>query len=301
MKQPFVSIIINCFNGEKFLKKCIQSTLNQTYQNFEVIFVDNNSTDKSKEILSGFSDIRIKYFFSKKKLPLGNARNYALEKCKGDLITFLDVDDWYSNDKLELQVNEFLRDNETGLVFTNYFQYNNKSKKKFLIDCKRHEKSITQNLIDDYNIGIITIMVKNDLIKALKFHSDYNFVEDFDMVIRLSFITKFKFIENPTAFYRIHDNNLSKVKLSNYIEEYKLWISNFDKLNKNREKFVFNKLTTHIKLMEIKLKIINGKRLSALKEIIFCDFNKDIIKKLKYLLSIFLPLFLIRKFHQGMF
>ena len=121
------------------------------------------------------------------------------------------------------------------------------------------------------------------------------------MVIRLSFITKFKFIENPTAFYRIHDNNLSKVKLSNYIEEYKLWISNFDKFNKNKEKFVFNKLTTHIKLMEIKLKIINGKRLSALKEIIFCDFNKDIIKKLKYLLSIFLPLFLIRKFHQGMF
>ena len=301
MKQPFVSIIINCFNGEKFLKKCIQSTLNQTYQNFEVIFVDNNSTDKSKEILSGFSDIRIKYFFSKKNLPLGNARNYALEKCKGDLITFLDVDDWYSNDKLELQVNEFLRDNEIGLVFTNYFQYNNKSKKKFLIDCKRHEKSITQNLIDDYNIGIITIMVKNDLIKALKFHSDYNFIEDFDMVIRLSFITKFKFIENPTAFYRIHDNNLSKVKLSNYIEEYKLWISNFDKFNKNKKKFVFNKLTTHIKLMEIKLKIINGKRLSALKEIIFCDFNKDIIKKLKYLLSIFLPLFLIRKFHQGMF
>lgn len=301
MKQPFVSIIINCFNGEKFLKKCIQSTLNQTYRNFEVIFVDNNSTDKSKEILSGFNDIRIKYFFSKKKLPLGNARNYALEKCKGDLITFLDVDDWYSNDKLELQVKEFLRDKETGLVFTNYFQYNNKSKKKFLIDCKRHEKSITQNLIDDYNIGIITIMVKNDLIKALKFNSDYNFVEDFDMVIRLSFITKFKFIENPTAFYRIHDNNLSKVKLSNYIEEYKVWISNFDKLNKNREKFVFNKITTHIKLMEIKLKIINGKRLSAFKEIIFCDFNKDIIKKLKYLLSIFLPLFLIRKFHQGMF
>ena len=129
MKLPLVSVIINCFNGEKFLNNCIKSILNQTYQNFEIVFWDNNSEDKSKEIVMNFGDNRIKYFSSKIHLTLGNARNHALDKCKGDLITFLDVDDWYLPNKLELQVKEFLNNNEVGLVFSNYFHYNNNNKK----------------------------------------------------------------------------------------------------------------------------------------------------------------------------
>ena len=77
MKLPLVSVIINCFNGEKFLNNCIKSILNQTYQNFEIVFWDNNSEDKSKEIVMNFGDNRIKYFSSKIHLTLGNARNVA--------------------------------------------------------------------------------------------------------------------------------------------------------------------------------------------------------------------------------
>ena len=68
MKTKLVSIIINCFNGEKFLSKTLQSVLHQTYKNFEVIFVDNCSTDESAKIFKRIKDKRFKYFKTKKKL-----------------------------------------------------------------------------------------------------------------------------------------------------------------------------------------------------------------------------------------
>ena len=94
-------------------------------------------------------------------------------------------------------------------------------------------------------------MVKKNLIINEKFNFNYNFLEDFDLVLRLSLITKFKFIENPTAYYRVHDNNLSKVKLSDYVAESKSWIETFDKNYNIDKKFVFKKFLTQVKLMEI--------------------------------------------------
>ena len=64
-KKNLVSVIVNCYNGEKFLKRAIRSILSQTYKNFEIIFWDNCSTDSSKKIINGFKDKRLKKFFSK--------------------------------------------------------------------------------------------------------------------------------------------------------------------------------------------------------------------------------------------
>ena len=119
MKKPLVSVIINCLNGEKYLKKCIKSVLNQTYKNFEIIFWDNQSTDASKEILLKFKDQRIKYFNSKKILDLSEARNKAIKVSKGSYITFLDVDDWYIPKKLELQLKEFSKNENIGVICSN--------------------------------------------------------------------------------------------------------------------------------------------------------------------------------------
>ena len=88
--NPLISIIVNCYNGERFLKESILSILNQTYQNFEIIFWDNLSTDKSKKIIFSFSDSRIKYYSSKTHLKLYKARNEALKNAKGELISFKD-------------------------------------------------------------------------------------------------------------------------------------------------------------------------------------------------------------------
>ena len=84
-----ISVIVNCFNGEKYLYKCLKSILDQKYQNFEIIFFDNFSTDKSINIAKKIIDKRIKLFSSKKKLKLYEARNEAINNASGELIAFL--------------------------------------------------------------------------------------------------------------------------------------------------------------------------------------------------------------------
>ena len=93
-----ISVIVNFHNGEKYLYECIKSILDQSYKNLEIILWDNCSNDKSSEIVKKFHDKRIKYFFNNVKEPLYKARNQALEVTTGDLIAFLDSDDWWDND-----------------------------------------------------------------------------------------------------------------------------------------------------------------------------------------------------------
>ncbi len=98
-KLPLVSIIVNCFNGEKFLSQSIKTIFDQTYTNWEIIFWDNKSSDKSREIIKSFKDRRIKYFYSKKYNTLYKSRNLAIKKTKGDYICFLDTDDLWNKKK----------------------------------------------------------------------------------------------------------------------------------------------------------------------------------------------------------
>ena len=86
--SPLVSIIMNCLNGERYLRQAIDSVFNQTYTEWEIIFWDNVSTDKSAEIAKSYGE-RVRYFKSTKTYPLGKARNLAIEKAQGDFIAFL--------------------------------------------------------------------------------------------------------------------------------------------------------------------------------------------------------------------
>ena len=92
-KEPLVSIIMNCYNGAKYLQESLRSVINQTYQNWELIFWDNISSDDSKKIFSNFNENRFKYFLNDKHSILYHARNQAIKKANGDFIAFLDTDD----------------------------------------------------------------------------------------------------------------------------------------------------------------------------------------------------------------
>jgi len=133
-KYPLVSVIINCHNGEKYLDKAIKSVLDQDYKYWEIIFFDNNSKDKSNLILKKYKDKRIKYFKSKKTYSLYKAKNLAIAKSKGELISFLDVDDWWLQSKLSKQVKVFQKDSTVEVIYSNIYLYNEKKKlKKFIL------------------------------------------------------------------------------------------------------------------------------------------------------------------------
>ena len=89
--SKLISIIVNCYNGEKYLKQTLESIQKQNYTNWELIFWDNQSTDNSKAIFDSFNEPRFKYFYSEKFTSLYEARNLACRKCNGEFIAFLDL------------------------------------------------------------------------------------------------------------------------------------------------------------------------------------------------------------------
>lgn len=114
-----ISIIVPVYNAEKYIEETINSVLNQTYTDFELILVDDVSKDKSVEKIEAFKDSRVRLI----KLPINAgayaARNKGLEEAKGEYIAFLDADDLWEPDKLKLEY-EFMREENAGFVFTGY-------------------------------------------------------------------------------------------------------------------------------------------------------------------------------------
>ncbi|HHF2112802.1 TPA: glycosyltransferase family 2 protein, partial [Haemophilus influenzae] len=121
MNMPLISIIMPVYNAECYLNQGILSCLNQSYQNIELILIDDGSTDKSIEIINNIidKDKRVKLFFTPTNQGPAAARNIGLEKAQGDYITFLDSDDFIANDKLEKQLN-FMLQNHLVMTHGNY-------------------------------------------------------------------------------------------------------------------------------------------------------------------------------------
>lgn len=118
--RKLVSIIMPSFNTAQHISCAIQSVLDQTYKSFELIIVDDGSTDHSKEIIQSFDDTRIVFIALEKNQGPQYVRNLALSKAKGEYIAFLDSDDFWEKDKLEKQI-DFMEKTNTPLSYTPYF------------------------------------------------------------------------------------------------------------------------------------------------------------------------------------
>ncbi|MFT4304767.1 MAG: glycosyltransferase family 2 protein [Candidatus Woesearchaeota archaeon] len=108
-KNPLVSVIIPTYNRERTIKRAIDSVFNQTYKNWELIIVDDGSTDNTKEVIKDYlKDKRVKYF-AKKNAGVSSARNLGVKKSTGKFISFLDSDDEFLHNKIEIQLNKILK------------------------------------------------------------------------------------------------------------------------------------------------------------------------------------------------
>jgi len=288
-----ISVIVNCHNGEKFLNKCISSILNQKYQNFEIIFYDNFSSDNSKNIVKEFKDRRIKYFFTDKKLSLYEARNRAVKLSIGEIIAFLDVDDWWEETYLSSRSDEF--DNENyDYYYSNVYLFYEKNKvykkyKNYLLPCGK----IFNYLAKDYFIIISGLMIKKKIFNQIGyFNHNFNIIGDFDLVMKLSKDYKAHAINEPLIYYRYHKNNFSNLNSEMFFNEFCEWYKNNIKLN---DKY-FNKNLKYFKKKLISLEInhllINkNKNYYLFKKILIYP---SLIKKIKYLIAFFIPKKLIK-------
>ena len=128
MKEELVSIIMPSYNTGKFIQETIDSVINQTYDNWELIIVDDCSSDNTDEIVKSIKDDRIFYLKNKKNSGAAVSRNKALKMAKGKWIAFLDSDDLWKKDKLEKQI-KFMKNNNYHFSYTNYIEKNNRTKK----------------------------------------------------------------------------------------------------------------------------------------------------------------------------
>ena len=198
-KKKLVSIIVNCYNGEKYVSRCLKSIFSQTHKNFEIIFWDNLSTDKSQIELKKFKDKRIRYFKSKKFLKLYEARNFAINKAKGDYIAFLDIDDTWEKKKLQLQLKKIINTN-SDVCFSNHFI---KKKTTRIFKARLSSENIFNQILNENPISILTVMIKKDVFKKLKysFNPKYEIIGDFDFFFRISTKLKFCCINEPLACF----------------------------------------------------------------------------------------------------
>ena len=212
--QPLVSVIMNCYNGEKYLREAIDSVYAQTYKNWEIIFWDNKSQDRSAEIAKSY-DSKLCYFRGENTITLGAARNKALEKCNGDYITFLDVDDLWMSEKLEIQMQAVKNKPESILYYSDgYNLYDEqKTKKKFsshpnvnFYDGAIFNKLILLNFINWQTVLINKSLANDDLY----FNETLTFAEDYEILLRLSLLGDVTFSPEPLIYYRIHENNMSR-------------------------------------------------------------------------------------------
>lgn len=127
MENELVSIIMPSWNTGNFIAESIQSVINQTYKNWELIIVDDCSTDNTDEVVSFYKDQRIKYLKNEKNRGAAITRNKALREAQGEWIAFLDSDDLWAPEKLEHQIN-FMKNNGYNLSFTEYEKIDEESK-----------------------------------------------------------------------------------------------------------------------------------------------------------------------------
>lgn len=230
-REPLVSVVMNCYNGEKYLREAIDSVLAQTYRNLEIIFWDNQSTDSSAKIFKSYADQRLRYFYAPKHTWLYEARNYAIENASGEFLAFLDVDDWWIPEKLEDQIGLF-EDPDVGFVCSKYWVVQEKQGTRKLSRKRTIPTGwVLNDLLTDYPVGLLTLVLRRTAFDALPGGCDSRFhvMGDLDLVVRLAMKWKMACCQKPLAYYRLHGENEGQKQKARHVAEYQIWVEELGK------------------------------------------------------------------------
>ena len=226
-REPLVSIIMNCYNGEKYLREAIDSIYAQTYQNWEIIFWDNCSTDRSASITKSY-DEKLKYFLAEQTTILSIARNCALRKVSGDYVSFLDCDDLYLPNKLKTQL-AFMKSKGAVLSYGSWIKINERGEeiKKYVM--KESFDNKFEEFLKGYYVNFQTLMIDNSYLKRNKISFDENlsFSPDFNIVLRIAYNSPVLAISEVLVKYRVHDNSMSSNKKADKINDFNYTINFF--------------------------------------------------------------------------
>lgn len=263
-----VSIIIPVYNGEKFIKKCIESILKQTYQNYEIIIINDGSTDRTKETIESLKNEKLK-LYNIKNAGVSNARNYGMNQANGDYILFVDADDKIDNKTLEVLVN---KQKEYKVDIIRYNGYIQDEKGNF----EKLEMPIDNNTI---------INSKKDLKKIIKLingslrcYSPLLFIRNSDII---QFDSSLTYLEDKLFYLQNMTNGDKKIL---FIDEM-LYYYNYNKRSKTKD--INNFKNNILDMLEATKKIDSVvKELGDRSNITNCSLLSLFIYRIEYLANI---------------
>lgn len=213
--MPKVSVIIPTYNRGRFISRAIMSVLSQTYKDFEIIVVDDGSTDDTKKQVKKFGN-QVRYIYQVNKGP-SSARNKGISKANGKYIAFCDSDDQFLPDKLEKQMKYIRKNPECRFLYSWYYDIDAQgkvAKKKKPLACKSKQQLQYFLLKRKFVIRTSTVLVyKGCFKKAGKFNEKYWTSEDWDMWLRLAAYYPGHCLEEALSeYWRHHGDNISKLR-----------------------------------------------------------------------------------------
>lgn len=211
--SSLISIITPCYNSEGTIQQTIESVINQTYQNWEMLIIDDCSTDNSADVIKRYADRdnRIRYF--RTDSPSGSPsmpRNIGIEKASGKYIAFLDADDLWFPDKLEKQVS-FLENNDYSFIYSDYEKMNHLGRRNNRL-IKMPESSSFWDVIQTCTIPCLTVMMTREIIGKTRF----KFIPKEDFAFWLDILKKGVIAYNVgqvLAIYREQNKSRSSNKI----------------------------------------------------------------------------------------
>ena len=294
--KPLVTCIIPTFNRAKKIITAIDSVMTQTYSNFEVLVVDDLSTDNTKEVVGKLAkkDSRIKYFLNPKK-GANNARNFGIINARGKYIAFLDDDDVWVDSKLEKQVNAFksLKD-EYGVIYCTFARTKTNGKVS-----RRHpsrfspikEGDILKHLLKRNFITTSTLFAKTEVFHTSgMFDPTYSSFQDWELLIRIAKYYHFCYLDEILVQMYESEDSITLNKKGRVLTSFKLLKQNMDLYEKNHRLLSYRYCSIGFTLLKL-----NRNRAAKLFLYRSLKYNALNIEALIYLLFLGLKSFLLQK------
>lgn len=286
MAHPLITVVIPSFNHAKYLDRCLNSLMNQSYINWEAVIVDNYSSDNTDLVISKYKDARINFLKNNNHGIIAVSRNIGINNAKGSWIAFLDSDDWWSPNKLEVCV-DYINDS-VDLIYhdliavkdtKNYF--NKSSVCRQVCSPVLHDLLVYGNTILNSSVFVRKEIL--DKVGGINENRDIVAAEDYHTWLRIAQITNnFIYIPMQLGYYFIHNCSVSKKNMAIPMRNA---IQNFQEiLNINDKK----KLYANIKYIDGRFNYLNKYYHSAIPSLFFAIKNGNFIIKFKSIFMIFI-------------
>lgn len=245
-----ISIVVPIYNSEKYIKKCIDSLINQTYKNIEIILVNDGSNDNTEKIIKDYKDKRIKYFKNKNH-GIGYSRNFGIKKATSKYIMFVDSDDYLELDACS-KVMENIKDNDI-LVF-NFNKIINKSIEKIKInEFKASSLKENPNLLLDINLSPWNKVYKRDMLikNNIKFEEQLKYEDATFVSYSLDRASKITYMDEYLYNYVIHSKSETTIRdekvfdIIKVVDKIRVYFENKDYMNETINKLIVRILTNY--------------------------------------------------------